>query len=72
MAKARTRPGAAHRSPDQGADGQAVRARVRELVAAIAAEVIAETAERIGQTRRAMPLAIARGTRSGPKLPSRR
>jgi hypothetical protein len=71
MAKAKTRGTAARGTPRQGSDGQAVQARVRELVTAIAAEVIAEAAERLGPTRRAMPLMMARGTRSAP-LPKKR
>lgn len=72
MAKAKTRGKAARSTPQQGAEGQAVQERLRELVTAIAAEVIAEAAERLGPARRAMPLLIARGTRSGPRPKKRR
>jgi hypothetical protein len=62
MAKTTT---ARRSKPKAQAGGEAVQARVREIVTAIAAEVIAETAERLGPARRAMPLAMARGVRSG-------
>jgi hypothetical protein len=64
MAKATT---ARRSNPKSEAGSEAVQARVREIVTAIAAEVIAETAKRLGPARRAMPLAMARGVRSGPR-----
>lgn len=70
MAKAKT--ASARKKPAPAAGSEAVQARVREIVTAIAAEVIAETAERIGTTRRAMPLEMTRGTRSGPRPRKRR
>lgn len=53
--------------------GEATRAKLREIVSAIAADVIAETAERLGKAprREAAALRMARGTRSGPTLPRR-
>ncbi|WP_291299013.1 hypothetical protein [Elioraea sp.] len=53
--------------------GEATRAKLREIVSAIAADVIAETAERMSKAPRrdAAALRMARGTRSGPTLPRR-
>ena len=54
-----------------GLGGEAMQARVREIVTAIAAVVIAGKAEGLGPSRRAMPLAMARGVRSGPMQQTR-
>lgn len=53
--------------------GAATRAKLREIVSAIAADVIAETAERVGKgpRREATALRITRRTRVGPTLPRR-
>ncbi len=51
-------------------DTAATRAQVREVVAAIAADVIAETVQRLTGSsgrREAAPLRIRSGTRSGPR-----
>jgi hypothetical protein len=68
--KVRVGPGAA---AIVGNPGEATRAKLREIVSAIAADVIAETAERLGKAprREAAALRMARGTRSGPALPRR-
>jgi hypothetical protein len=54
------------------AQGEATRAKVREVVESIAAAVIAETAERLGKAprREAAALRMARRTISGPRLGS--
>lgn len=72
MAKATTRGQAGPQGRGKANGGDAVQARVRELVTAIAAEIIAETAERLDPARRAMPLAMARRVRSGPVAKKRR
>jgi hypothetical protein len=67
MAKTKRSGKAARRETVQAGGGEAVQARVRELVTALAAEIIAETAERLDPARRAMPLAMTRRTRSAPR-----
>jgi hypothetical protein len=64
------------REPNAGArqaPGEATRARVREIVAAIAADVIAETAGRLGPAprREAAALRMSAGTRSA-RVPRRK
>jgi hypothetical protein len=57
-----TKAGARHARPSRP-EGRVTRERVREIVSAIAAEVIAETAERLARSDRRKAVALRMATR---------